>query len=76
MPLYDRIMLRKTNLIESVNDILKNVAHIVHTRHHSVHNFIMNVLAAMGAYSFFSTKPHINFEYEIPPSNGQLVIWG
>ena len=22
-----------------------------------------------------STKPHVNFDYEIPPSDGQLVIW-
>ena len=33
MPLYDKIMLRKRNVIESVNDMLKNVAQIVHTRH-------------------------------------------
>lgn len=75
MPLYDKIMLRKRSVIESVNDMLKNVAQIVHTRHRSLHNFIMNILAAMGAYCFFSTKPHVNFDYEIPPSDGQLVIW-
>ena len=75
MPLYDKIMLRKRSVIESVNDTLKNVAQIVHTRHRSLHNFIMNILAAMGAYCFFSTKPHVNFDYEIPPSDGQLVIW-
>lgn len=34
----------------------------------------MNILAAMGAYCFFSTKPHVNFDYEISPSDGQLVI--
>lgn len=75
MPLYDKIMLRKRSVIESVNDMLKNVAQIVHTRHRSLHNFIMNILAAMGAYCFFSTKPHVNFDYEISPSDGQLVIW-
>ena len=75
MPLYDKIMLRKRSVIESVNDMLKNVAQIVHTRHRSLHNFIMNILAAMGAYCFFSTKPHVNFDYEIPSSDGQLVIW-
>ena len=26
-------------------------------------------------YCFFSTKPHVNFDYEIPPPDGQLVIW-
>ena len=32
MPLYDKIMLRKRSIIENVNDILKNVAQLVHTR--------------------------------------------
>ena len=75
MPLYDRIMLRKRSIIESINDMLKNVAQLVHSRHRSVHNFIMNLLAAMGAYCFFSTKPEVNFDYEVPESNGQLVLW-
>lgn len=48
MPLYDKIMLRKRSIIETVNDMLKNVAQLVHTRHRSVHNFLMNLLAAMG----------------------------
>ena len=75
MPLYDKIMLRKRSIIESINDMLKNVAQLVHSRHRSVHNFIMNLLAAMGAYCFFSTKPGINFDYELPQYNGQLVLW-
>ena len=75
MPLYDKIMLRKRSVIESVNDMLKNVAQLVNSRHCSVHNFIMNLLAAMGAYCFFSTKPEVNFDYEGPESNEQLVIW-
>ena len=36
---------------------------------------IMNLLAAMGAYCFFATKPEVNFEYEVPESNGQIVLW-
>ena len=75
MPLYDKIMLRKRSIIESINDMLKNVAQLVHSRHRSVHNFIMNLLAAMGAYCFFSTKPEVNFDYDVPESNGQLVLW-
>ena len=58
-----------------INDMLKNVAQLVHSRHRSVHNFIMNLLAAMGAYCFFATKPEVNFEYEVPESNGQIVLW-
>ena len=36
MDLYDKIMLRKRSIIETVNDMLKNVGQIVHTRHRSV----------------------------------------
>ena len=31
-----------------MNYMLKNVAQLVHTRHRSVHNFLINLLAAMG----------------------------
>lgn len=60
--------------------MLKNVAQLVHPRHRSIHNFIMNIfimnlLAAMGAYCFFATKLEVNFDYEVPESNGQLLLW-
>ena len=76
MPLYDKIMLRKRSVIESINGVLKNVAQLVHSRHRSVHNFIMNLLAAMGAYCFFATKPGVNFDYDVLESSGQLVFGG
>lgn len=57
MPFYDRIMLRKRYIIETINDLLKNTAQIVHSRHRSVGNFIMNLISALGAYCFFENKP-------------------
>lgn len=75
MPLHDKIMLRKRSIIESINDMLKNVAQLVHSRHRSVHNFLMNMLSAIGAYCFFVTKPEVNFDFEEPGSDGQLVLW-
>ena len=36
MDVYDKIMLRKRSIIETINDMLKNVAQIVHTRHRSI----------------------------------------
>ena len=57
MPFYDRMMLRKRYIIETINDLLKNTAQIVHSRHRSVTNFIMNLVSALGAYSFFENKP-------------------
>jgi hypothetical protein len=41
MPLHDRILLRKRSIIETINDELKNICEVEHSRHRSVHNFIM-----------------------------------
>ena len=57
MPFYDIMMLRKRYIIETINDLLKNTAQIVHSRHRFVTNFIMNLVFALGAYSFFENKP-------------------
>ena len=57
MPFYDRMMLRKRYIIETINDMLKNTAQIVHSRHRSVSNFIMNHISTLGAYCFFGNKP-------------------
>lgn len=62
MPIYDRIMLRKRSVIETINDQLKNICDIEHSRHRSIHNFFMNLIAALGAYCFFDKKPAIRFE--------------
>jgi hypothetical protein len=40
---FDKLMLRKRAIIESVNDQLKNISQIEHTRHRSVWNFYTNV---------------------------------
>ncbi len=42
MDLYDRLMLRKRAVIEYVNDFLKNIYDIEHSRHRSVSNFLVN----------------------------------
>ena len=63
MDVHDKIMLRKRSIIETINDMLKNVAQIVHTRHRSISNFIVNLLAGMAAYAFYDTRPSINMEF-------------
>ncbi len=59
MDLYDRLMLRKRAVIESVNDFLKNICDIEHSRHRSVTNFLVNLVSALAAYSFLPKKPSI-----------------
>jgi hypothetical protein len=60
--IYDKILLRKRAVVESVNDILKNQCQIEHTRHRSFDNFITNLISGLIAYSFYPTKPNINID--------------
>jgi len=60
MNLTDKILLRKRAVIESVNDFLKNICDIEHSRHRSVNNFFVNTISALVAYSFLPTKPSIS----------------
>lgn len=62
MHIYDKILLRKRAVVESVNDILKNQCQIEHTRHRSFDNFITNLISGLIAYSFCPSKPNINIE--------------
>lgn len=63
MSVSDKIMLRKRVLIETINDELKNIAQIEHSRHRSFANFITNALSAIAAYCFFPKKPSISLEF-------------
>jgi len=60
MNLTDKLLLRKRAIIESVNDFLKNICNIEHSRHRSVANFFVNTFSALVAYSFLPTKPSIS----------------
>ena len=68
----DRILLRKRAIIESVNDELTNICKIQHTRHRSLANFLINIVAALLAYSFFPKKPSLDIQFEKP--DGQLYL--
>ena len=60
MDMKDKLLLRKRAVIESVNDFLKNICQVEHSRHRSIHNFLVNLLAALSAYSFLPHKPSIH----------------
>lgn len=60
LPLIDRILLRKRALIESVNDQLKNICQIEHSRHRSLWNFLVNLLAGLVAYTYQEKKPSLD----------------
>ena len=65
MLLQDKIALRKRALIETVNDELKNICQVEHTRHRSFDNFVTNLLSGLIAYSFFDKKLSINLQENI-----------
>lgn len=69
----EKILLRKRAIIETVNDELKNICQIEHTRHRSVNGFLFNILGALAAYSFFPKKPSINVDFDEKTQN-QLLL--
>ena len=68
----DKILLRKRSIIESVNDELKNMCKLQHTRHRSINNFLINIMSALAAYCFFPKKPSLNIEFDLPSSQLSL----
>jgi Transposase DDE domain len=59
MLLSHKMLLKKRGMIESVNDILKTVCDLEHTRHRSPINALINVFAALCAYTFLQRLPSI-----------------
>ena len=59
MDLGDKLLLRKRALIETINDQLKNVCQIEHTRHRSPLNFVVHLLSGLIAYCHQPKKPSL-----------------
>lgn len=55
----DRLLLRRRAIIETINDQLKNISQIEHSRHRSPINFLVNILAGLIAYCWQPKKPSI-----------------
>ena len=72
MTMSDKILLRKRSVIETVNDELKNICQIEHSRHRSFGNFLVNIITGLIAYSFLPKKPSI--KYQTVKTN-QLVMF-
>lgn len=64
LPLWDKLLLRKRSLIETVIDQLKNISQIQHTRHRSPANYLVNILAGLAAYTHQPKKPSLNLTPE------------
>ena len=59
MNIKDKILLRKRAIIETINDQLKNISQIEHSRHRSPANFLINLLSGLIAYCHQKKKPSL-----------------
>ena len=57
--LWDRAMLSRRYIIETINDQLKNISYIEHSRHRSMNGFMLNLMAGLVAY-LKKDKPSLN----------------
>ncbi len=72
MTMSVKILLRKRSIIKTVNDELKNICQIEHSRQRSFVNLLVNIIIGLIAYSFLPKK--ISFEYQKINTN-QLTIF-
>lgn len=73
MGIADKIMLRKRYVIECVMDSLKNVCQLEHSRHRSIHGFIINIFSSIAAYHFLPKKPSITNHFKFEESNSMQL---
>lgn len=63
LEMEDKLLLRKRSIIETINDQLKNISNIEHTRHRSLWNFLGNLASGLIAYSWKEKKPSLNLNF-------------
>jgi hypothetical protein len=54
---FDLLLLRKRSIIETINDQLKNIFDLEHSRHRSLVSYLSNIVASLVAYSYQEKKP-------------------
>lgn len=59
----DKYFLRKRAILESIDDQLKNISQIEHTRHRSLTGFMVNLLAGLIAYCHQPKKPSLDLRF-------------
>ena len=66
---HDKLLSRKRSIIETINDQLKNISQIEHSRHRSPVNFCVNVLCGLIAYCHQPKKPNLHLDWILPQSH-------
>ena len=57
---FDKLLLRKRSIIETINDQLKNIFDLEHSRHRSLINSMINIVSCLVAYAYQPKKPSLN----------------
>lgn len=60
---FEKIMLRKRSIIETVFDYLKNKFEIEHSRHRSPVNAFVHIIATLVSYSLKKSKPKVDMNF-------------
>jgi hypothetical protein len=63
----DKLLLRKRAIIETINDQLKNICQIEHSRHRSPINFLVNLVTGLIAYCHQPKKPSLGLQLPTLP---------
>jgi hypothetical protein len=65
MRLWDKLLLRKRALMETLNAQWKNIRHIAPTRHRSVTGCMVHLVAGLVAYRHRPTKPSLGLRSDL-----------
>ena len=71
----DKPLRRTRAIIEIVNDELKNIVQVEHSRHRSFDNFVVNLLGGIAAYCYFPKKPSIRVQIVDISNDRQLTLF-
>jgi hypothetical protein len=63
IPVGDKLLLGKRLMIETINDQLKNICHIEHSRQRSPVNFRVNLIAGLISDTWKEKKPCIRMPH-------------
>ena len=71
---FDKLVLRKRSIIETINDQLKNIFVLEHSRHRSLVNFFVNVLACLVAFVYSLWVDHPRGVAPVPRAEFDFVV--
>jgi len=60
MPLFDKLLLRKRAIVETIIDLLKNACQVEHSRHRSPVNYFADAIAGLVAYTYREKLPSLD----------------